>query len=335
MTKLAIYIHPHIGYTSKSINLISFVGQSYPHYMRIREELEKTLSAYPSLPVRKADYTEFERVHCQEYLRKLEQMALNQPLDERPKLSIECTGLEYCIPGYLYGLGGMLEAIDQMKKGALERAYCFGLGGHHAHKDWGHGYCLLNPLATAARYAQTQGFKKILIVDWDIHHGDGTQSIFSHDSSVYCISIHSAADLYMAKVSGLKHGTTVVGKEVGHCNIPILHEMYEDELFEQLKLEGRFYRSHESLSIFQEALQQIPWNPDLILIFSGYDSHKNDCGNGVTNWTNLEFRQLTEYVLDLAKRVSCPVLSKHGGGYKLPVTLSATLSHVEVLANYE
>jgi len=127
-------------------------------------------------------------------------MAHDEQVEELPRLSIECSGLDHCLPGYLYGLGGMLEAIDQMRAGLLERAYCFSLGGHHAYADWGHGYCLLNPQAAAARYAQTQGFRKILIVDWDIHHGDGTQSIFANDPSVYCLSIHSCLDLYMTSM---------------------------------------------------------------------------------------------------------------------------------------
>jgi len=62
--------------------------------------------------------------------------------------------------GYQYGLGGMLAAIDRMKAGVLDRAYCFFSGGHHAHADWGHGYCLLNPQAAAVRYAQERGFAK-------------------------------------------------------------------------------------------------------------------------------------------------------------------------------
>ncbi len=333
MTKFATYLHPHTCYTSKPSSQISFVGHSLPHYSKVRQELEKALADYPTLPVRNVEYAEYLRVHADRYLIQLALMALDKPLKNRPKLSIECRNLEYCLPGYLYGLGGMLEAIDHMKRGVLERAYCFSLVGHHAHKDWGHGYCLLNPLAAAARYAQSQGFHKILIVDWDIHHGDGTQSIFSHDPSVYCISIHSVADLYMAKASDLKAGTTTQGEEAGHCNIPILSQRFKDDLFDKINLDGKFYRGKESLPRFQLALEQLPWNPDLILIFSGYDSHKDDCGKGITDWTNRDFKLLTEYVLELAKRVSCPVLSCHGGGYKLPVTISAAVSHVAVLAN--
>jgi acetoin utilization deacetylase AcuC-like enzyme len=335
MPKFATYLHPHTCYTSKPSDQIRFVGHSFPHFSRVRQELEKALSDYPSLPVRKAEYEEYLRVHTEEYLRKLTLMASGEYLEEPPELSIECVGFEYCLPGYLYSLGGMLEAVDRMKKGTLERAYCFSLGGHHAYADWGHGYCLLNPMAATARYAQDHGFERVLIADWDHHHGDGTQSIFANDPSVYCISIHSAADLYMAKVCGLKYGTTTMAEEVGHCNIPVLDQTFDDDFFESMGLGGRFYRAHESLEAFRSALEQIPWNPDLVFIFSGYDAHKEDGGKGITDWTNEDYRLLTQYVLELAQRSSCPVLSVHAGGYRLPVTISAAVSHVEVLASYQ
>jgi acetoin utilization deacetylase AcuC-like enzyme len=72
----------------------------------------------------------------------------------------------------------------------------------------------------------------------------------------------------------------------------------------------------------------------LIFIFSGYDAHKDDCGKGITDWINRDFKLLTRYVVELAKKASCPVLSTHGGGYKLSVAISAAVSHVEILANY-
>jgi acetoin utilization deacetylase AcuC-like enzyme len=334
MTKFATYLHPHTCYTSQQCDRASFVGYSFPYFSKVRQNLAKILQNYPTLPIKKAQYTDYLRVHTEDYLRTLALMALNQPVNQLPKLSGECQNLEYCLPGYLYGLGGMLEAIDRMKKGSLERAYCFSLPGHHAYANSGHGYCLLNPLAAAARYAQTQGFDKILIIDWDIHHGDGTQSIFSNDKSVYCISIHSAVDIYMAKASDLKLGTTTVGDAIGHCNIPILIQSFPVEILASEGLTGNFYRGEESLDIFADALSKIPGKPDLILIFSGYDSHKDDCGKNITNWTNSDFQRLTKLVLDFAKKISCPVLSSHGGGYNLSVTLSAAVSHVEVLANY-
>ncbi len=332
MPSFATYLHPHTCYTSKPVDQIWFVGHSFPHFSRVRAELEEALADYPTLAVREAEYEDYLCVHTKVYLDKLRMMADGEHVEELPRLSGECTGFEYCLPGYLYGLGGMLEAIDRMRAGALERAYCFSLGGHHAYADRGHGYCLLNPQAAAVRYAQAQGFERVLIVDWDIHHGDSTQSIFANDPSVYCISIHSGLDLYMATQRVMAQGTTAAGKEVGHCNIPLLNEFFENKFFEEMSLPGEFYRAAESLSVFQSALEQAPWTPDLICIFSGYDSHKDDCGKGITNWTNQEYKTLTKYVIELAKRANSPILSVHGGGYKLPVTIPAAVSHVKVLA---
>jgi len=332
MSSFATYLYPHTCYTSKPVDEIEFVGHSYPHFSQIRTELEKALAEYPMLSVREADHGDYLRVHTGEYLDKLKRMAADEKIEELPRLSIECTGFEYCLPGYLYGLGGMLESIDQMRTGTLERAYCFSLGGHHAYSDWGHGYCLLNPQAAAVRYAQEEGFERVLVVDWDIHHGDGTQSIFANDASVYCISIHSGLDMYMASVRVMRSGTTTAGEKVGHCNIPLWNEFLERESLEKLGLPGEFYEAAESLPVFRSALDKLPWTPDLIMIFSGYDSHRDDCGAGITNWTNQEYKVLTEYVIELAERASSPILSVHGGGYNLPTTIPAAISHVEILA---
>ncbi|MCU0545456.1 MAG: histone deacetylase [Oscillatoriaceae cyanobacterium Prado104] len=337
MPAFATYLYPHTCITTKPLDRIKFIGHSLPHFNQVREQLAKHLNDYPQLPLRKAEGNEYLRVHSRAYLKKLLLKAQNQPLDETslalPANGGECEGLEFSLPGYLYGLGGMLEAIDLMQRGVLERAYCFSLVGHHAHREWGHGYCLLNPQAAAARYAQTLGFNKILIVDWDIHHGDGTQSIFSGDSNIYCISIHSAVDLYMAKASDLKAGTTTTAESVGHCNIPLLSETFPEAVLTKLGITGNFYRSCESLIAFEEALTQVPWHPHLILIFSGYDSHRDDCGKEITDWGDREFQHLTRLVLELAQKANCPVLSCHGGGYQLPITVSAAISHIKVLAS--
>jgi len=332
MTLFATYLHSQTAETSKPVETITFTGFSYPYFSKTRHELASRLNGYPHLSVRKADYRDFSSVHIQTYLDSLALMANDTPPVERPKLGNGCQGLEYCLPGYTYGLGGMMEAIDQMKQGHLERAYCFSLGGHHAYADWGHGYCILHSQAAVTRYAQAQGLKRVLIIDWDIHHGDGTQSIFAHDPTVYCISLHSMADLYMSLACGLRYGTTTEGEELGHCNIPILHQSYADNFFEQLNLPGKFYRGTESLAVFQQTLEQLPWTPDIIFIHSGYDGHKDDCGANITNWTNADFQQMTRYVVELSKKAGSPILSVHGGGYNPPVTISAAISHVEVLA---
>lgn len=335
MSTFATYLHPQTTLTSQPGDQIPFVGFGWPYFQKVRHELSAILSDYPALPLQQVAEDEYLRVHTTTYLQQLHLMAADTPPPQLPKLSPECTGMEYCLPGYRYSLGGMFIAIDQMRAGNLSRAYCFSFGGHHAYSDWGHGYCILHPLAVAVRYAQECGLSRVLIVDWDHHHGDGTQAIFAHDPTVYCISIHSAADLYMASACGLAWGTTTAAAAVGHCNIPLLNAAYNDRFGEQMQLSGQFYRARESLSRFREALRQVPWQPNLICIFSGYDSHRDDCGKGISDWTNEDFRQLTQMVLDMAYTMSSPVLSIHGGGYNLPVTIAAAASHVDVLANYQ
>jgi acetoin utilization deacetylase AcuC-like enzyme len=166
-----------------------------------------------------------------------------------------------------------------------------------------------------------------------LHHGDGTQAIFAHDPTVYHISIHSAADLYMAVAAGMRHGNSTTAELLGHCNIPLLHATYPDEFWQRIDENGRFYRAADSLTILQEKLETLPFQPDLLFIFSGYDAHVDDRGKDITNWTNQDYEYLTRLVLRVAQRAGCPVLSQHGGGYNLPVTVSAALSHVHVLAD--
>ncbi len=332
MPRFATYLHPHVFSTSKPVDQIEFVGQSLPHFDAVRKGLVEALADYPSIPPTQADFNEFYRVHDQLYLNKLQKMARDEEVAELPKLSIECTGLEYGIPGYQYALGGMFEAVKQMKAGTLERAYCFSIGGHHAHPDWGHGYCMLNPLAVTARYAQEQGFENVLVIDWDHHHGDGTQAIFANDKTVYCISIHSVLDLYMSFQKVLRQGTTTAAEEVGQCNIPILNKTFDDDFWKQMGLEGKYYRAEQSLTEFQAKLEELPWVPDIVMIFSGYDAHREDCGRDIQEWVNEDFEKLTIYVLEMARKAACPILSVHGGGYNVPVTVSAALAHVHTLA---
>jgi acetoin utilization deacetylase AcuC-like enzyme len=332
--RFATSLHSETAATTRPPETIAFVGYSWPHFARIRQALVERTASYSSLPLRIASLDAFSSVHTATYLQQLQLMAAGSVPEVGPRLSAECYGLEHCLPGYQAGLGGMLEAIDEMRAGELDRAYCFSLGGHHAYADWGHGYCLLNPQAAAARYAQAHGFARVLIVDWDIHHGDGTQAIFAGDSSVYCISIHSAADLYMAKAAGLHAGTTTAAAAAGHCNIPVLSQVFDDHLFGQLGLSGHFYRADQVAATFERALAELPWQPDLICIFSGYDGHRDDCGRRITEWTEPDFERMTRQLLDRAALAGCPVLSVHGGGYQLPVTVASATQHIKVLATY-
>jgi len=325
------YLHPECFTTSKPRDQIEFIGQSVPWYDEIRGEVAARLSDLPTLPATQCDLVDFERVHDPEYLSTLAAMGRDQDVAKRPTLNAECSGMWYALPGYRYTLGGMMEALRRMRKGELDRAYVFGPPGHHAHADWGHGYCLLNPQAAAGRHAQELGFAHPLIIDWDFHHGDGTQTIFAGDTTVHHVSIHSAIDLYMSMVEVTELGTTVAADEAGHQNIPVLSSFYPDEFWDTVGLAGRFYRAPEAMDAFDQALDCVPWSPDIVLIFSGYDAHKDDCGEEVHAWNYDDFETLTRRVCAFADRHGAPILSVHGGGYRKESVVEAAVRHVRVL----
>jgi acetoin utilization deacetylase AcuC-like enzyme len=138
----------------------------------------------------------------------------------------------------------------------------------------------------------------------------------------------------MALACGLRYGTTQMGETLGHQNIPVLTKIFDDSFIAQADWGGNFYRAEETLPVFKQSLEKVPWQPDLVFIFSGYDSHKDDQGRDITNWNDEDFVSLTKHVLNFTSKTSCPVLSVHGGGYNLPITISAACSHVKTLASY-
>ncbi len=328
--KVATYFHSETCNTTIPRDQIEFVGQSLPYYDEVRAEIQKQLH-YPVLDLTRISIDNYKSVHTNQYVDTIAALAAGKEV-EHPKLSAECSNLFYAVPGYEYALGGVFKALDLMKSGDLDRAYCFSLPSHHAFPEKGHGYCLLNTEAAAVRYAQSIGYRNVLVIDWDIHHGDGTQTIFEDDLSVYCISVHSAVDLYMSIMKSIELGTTTYAEKVGHCNIPVLSDEYTDEFyFSELGLPGTVFRSNQIHEQFELALDNLPFSPDLIVIFDGHDSHVNDCGEGITKFQYEDFRILTKAVKNLAAQEKCPVLSMPGGGYNLDITVQAALIHVEEL----
>ena len=327
---IATYFHPEICQTLKPVEELEFIGQSLPYYNSVRDEIRKRID-YPELALSKVDFNEYYSVHSKDYINGIVKSA-NDETDGDFEISAECMNLHYAIPGYEYSLGGLYKAVDLMKKGELDRAYCFSMPSHHAFTSRGHGYCLLNSMATAVRYAQNVGFNNVLIIDWDIHHGDGTQTVFENDKSVCIIDIHSAVDLYMSMVNSIKLGTTTYGRSVGHCNIPVMDSNYPDSFFyNDLELTGELYRADNVIRQFEAELNRLPFSPDIIFIFDGHDSHIDDCGKDITNFDYEDFRILTRLVKEVAVKNQIPILSMPGGGYDLDITVQAALVHMEEL----
>lgn len=118
---------------------------------------------------------------------------------------------------------------------------------------------------------------------------------------------------------------------VGHCNIPLVDTIYDDRFIKDCELKGNFYYREESISLFKGALRNIPFQPDMVFIFTGQDSHKDDCGDGVTDWENKDFETVMISIID---QFDCPILATPGGGYKFETTIEVAKAYINILANY-
>jgi acetoin utilization deacetylase AcuC-like enzyme len=214
--------------------------------------------------------------------------------------------------------GSVLTAVDTVVgQKSPSSAFCLVRPpGHHAETRRGMGFCLFNNIAVGARYAQQRyGVERVLIVDWDVHHGNGTQEIFYRDDSVFFFSTHQspwypgtgAADETGA---GQGEGTTL--------NCPFAAGAGHSQIL------GVFR------SLLVPAMQE--WKPDLVMISTGFDSRLGD-PLGRFTLDDGDFVELTQLLLELAGRSSCGALvSVLEGGYSLEGLAAAAEAHIRTLA---
>jgi acetoin utilization deacetylase AcuC-like enzyme len=217
----------------------------------------------------------------------------------------------------LHAVGGVIDVLDAVLGGRVQNAFCaVRPPGHHATPAAAMGFCLFNNVAIAARHAQKHhGLNRVAIVDWDVHHGNGTQEIFYSDGSVLFFSTHQ-----WPWYPGTGHfSETGEGKGVGltiNCPLPAGS--------------GR----KEILGAFRERLLPAleDFRPELLLISAGFDSRAGD-PLGYFLLTDGDFADLTDMLLDFAARVCHDrVLSVLEGGYNLPGLGKAVAAHVARLA---
>ncbi len=217
----------------------------------------------------------------------------------------------------LLSTGGVLRAADAVATGVVQNAFAMVRPpGHHATPGQSMGFCLFNNIAVTARYLQREhGIGKVAIVDWDVHHGNGTQDIFYEDASVFFFSIHQSP-LYPGtgsrreRGSGKAHGTTL--------NVPMSTGSGDDEY----------------TKVFTDTL--IPtlrdFSPEFLLISAGFDAHYLDPLAG-TELTADGFATLTDLMLEFAaETASGRVVSVLEGGYSLEGISKSVVAHVGRLA---
>jgi len=216
----------------------------------------------------------------------------------------------------LKAAGGLLNAVDAVVGRKAANAFCaVRPPGHHATPDRGMGFCLFNNVAIAARYAQKKhGIAKVAIVDWDVHHGNGTQDIFYSDGSVFYFSTHQSpwypgTGAASETGEGKGHGTIL------NCPFPAGSG------------------SKEILGVFQNKL--IPamrdFKPELVLVSAGFDSRLGD-PLGQFTLSDADFADLTALMLEIAHQYAGGrLVSVLEGGYSLTGLAAASAAHVEAL----
>jgi acetoin utilization deacetylase AcuC-like enzyme len=217
----------------------------------------------------------------------------------------------------LLAAGGVLAAVDAVVGTQLvKNAFCaVRPPGHHARPSQGMGFCVFNNVAIGARYAQRKhGISRVLIVDWDVHHGNGTQDIFYEDPSVLFFSTHQVP-LYPGTGAVRETGR---GEGAGATvNCPFASGAGRTEI----------------VGAFRERLRPAAraFKPELVMISAGFDSRVADPLGGFC-LTDNDFEDLTAVVAEIAGEFAGGrIVSALEGGYALDGLASACAAHVRAL----
>jgi acetoin utilization deacetylase AcuC-like enzyme len=273
------------------------------------ELLEKLVRIEPMKPGRQ----DFALVHTQEYLA----LAEGEIHSGEDQLS---TGDTVVCPdtwdAATRAAGCALAAVDAVMAGKVTNAFCLVRPpGHHATPSRGMGFCVLNNVALAARHAQRRhGIERVLIVDWDVHHGNGTQDVFYDDGTVFFFSTHQSpwypgTGAASETGSGAGKGTTL--------NCPLPAGTGRAEIF--AAFEKKLVPAMED------------FRPQFVLISAGFDSRLGD-PLGQFRLSDEDFADLTKLVMGIAaKEAKGRVVSVLEGGYNLAGLSSAVGAHVGAL----
>jgi len=202
----------------------------------------------------------------------------------------------------LRAVGAVTGAVDAVLTGDVDRAFCaVRPPGHHAKIDRAMGFCLFNNIAIGARYAQEKyGVERVLIVDWDFHHGNGTQEAFWRDPSVLFFSVHCYPAFPFSGLSGERGADEGLGYTLNAPLAPGSGRAEYMDIIENLLM-----------------LAAGDFQPELVLISAGFDAHRDD-PLSLFDLRDDDFRTLTDRVVDIAGRSAAGrIVSVLEGGYDL------------------
>jgi acetoin utilization deacetylase AcuC-like enzyme len=251
------------------------------------------------------------RVHDPGYLASLRQItrAGGGMLD--PDTIVRPDSLEVA----LSAAGAAVAAVDAVLDGRVTRAFVLSRPpGHHALPGRGMGFCLLNNVAIAAAHARARGVERVAIVDWDVHHGNGTEAAFLDDPAVFYASTHQAPFYPFTGFASERGRAAGMGATL---NIPLEAGSGDAALLRAMT--GQI----------APALEE--FGPELIFVSAGYDAHRND-PLAMLEATDEGFRILTQAVIDLADDL-CDgrLIFVLEGGYDPPALARCVADAIELL----
>jgi acetoin utilization deacetylase AcuC-like enzyme len=218
----------------------------------------------------------------------------------------------------LLAAGGVMAGVDAVLNRRVENSFCaVRPPGHHAGKRSAMGFCFLNNIAVGAAYARAAyAVERIFILDWDVHHGNGTQEIFEEDPLTYFCSIHEHPSFCypgtgrrMERGRGRGFGTTL--------NVPLPPRTGDKELIAAFE---------------REVMPEIErFRPDLIMISAGFDAHREDPIAGLA-LTEVSYAHMTRRICEAADRhCGGRIVSVLEGGYDGPSLVSSAVAHIKIL----
>ena len=284
----------------ESSDRLKVIKQAYDNLNR----RDKTILHTP----RPATEDEITAVHTGEYFREMRTVCLTGGYHRGIESELDSASWEAA----LFAAGGGIEASEKVLSGEWNNAFCaLRPPGHHATPNLAMGFCLFNNIAAAAAQLLKKGAGKILIVDWDVHHGNGTQEIFYSSDEVFYYSTHQR-NLY--PYGSGDESQTGAGKGEGFTlNRPIEPGAPADEYL-------RLF--HQDLNTIEGRFQ-----PEIALISCGFDVCKGDT-LGRLNLSGVHLAEMTQAVSRLA---GGKIVSFLEGGYNLNSIVDGFIGHFQAL----
>ncbi|KAA3616165.1 MAG: histone deacetylase [Calditrichaeota bacterium] len=278
------------------------------HHLRY----QKMWHPYLQEITRRATKDELRRIHSAAYVDQIER-ACQSGLKQ---LDADTWICEKSYEAAALAAGAGLQAVSAVMNGKFKNAFCIVRPpGHHAEHNKAMGFCLFNNVAIAAReLLQVYELNRVMIIDWDVHHGNGTQNVFYDNPHVYYLSIHQWP-LY-PQTGKLEE----VGVEAGigaNKNIPIQAGTSAEDYLDKFKLE-----IEKSFNYYQ---------PEFVLISAGFDAHVNDPLADLSLQDH-DFYEMTQFVCEMAGgSAKGRVVSFLEGGYALTALADSVEAHIRAL----